>query len=175
MEAAIIQWLGLLTKVARWPIAASALVSGFLLFAPTSLLEFLGLRQAVENNHALFGLMFLVSIAILVVDRAHALWEALWPSFRYRRKLKWFLQRLTEDEKKYLRPFILEGETTVGCSLDDGVAVELCGKQILYHAQMGTRDAFAHMMQPKVREYLLKHQDLLLPKKEKSLMPETVE
>ncbi len=171
MEAAIIQWLGLLTKVARWPIAASALVSGFLLFAPTSLLEFLGLRQAFESNRALFGLLFLVAIAILVVDRAHALWEALWPSFRYRRKIKWFLQRLTGDEKEYLRPFILEGETTVDYSLEDGVAVELCAKQILFHAQMGTRDAFAHMMQPKVREYLLKHQELLMSKKEKSVVP----
>ena len=164
METFLHQWLGLLAKVARLPIAAIALASGFALFAPPAWLSVLGVREIFEQNHAAVGIAFLLSVSTLVVTAIPMLWKNLlaewWHGYNRHRVVKWTLKHLTDDEKERLQPFLTAA--SVNYSMSDGVAAGLCAKGILFcPAQIGTLESRAHNVQPPVRHYLLKHPELL--------------
>src|ERR1700730_1769905 len=162
METLLPQWVGLLAKFARLPIAAIALASGLALFAPLACLSVLGVRELFEQNHAAVGIAFLLSVSTLVVTAVPLLWKNLlaewWHGYRL---VKWTLKKhLTDVEKERLQPFVTAA--SVNYSMSDGVAAGLCAKGILFcPAQIGTLERRAHNVQPPVRHYLLKHPELL--------------
>jgi len=81
------------------------------------------------------GLVF--GIAVLLVSLAsHAApvagnWIREW---RFKKGLQRKLLELTQAEKEFLRPFILQGDNTRYVSIYDGVANGLQGKGIVYRA-----------------------------------------
>jgi hypothetical protein len=134
------------------------------LFAPLAWLSVLGVRELFEQNHAVVGIAFLLSVSTLVVTAVPLLWKNLlaewWHGCNRHRLVKWALKHLTDDEKERLQPFLTAA--SVDYSISDGVAAGLCAKGILFRpAQIGTLERWAHDVQPPVRNYLLKHPELL--------------
>lgn len=80
------------------------------------------------------GVLF--GIAVLLVSMvSHAARGAanLFRHLRFRFHLRNTLRELTQAEKAFLRPFVIEGENTYA-SINDGVANGLQGKGIVYRA-----------------------------------------
>jgi hypothetical protein len=164
MEA-LLHWFSQFVKVARYPVAALALASGFALFAPASALSILGLVQAVDDGRRWIGTAFLVSTATLLTDGFNAVWKFCASSLEDHRHAKLVqnsLKHLTEDEKRCLRPFIENNLASVNFAATDGVARGLCAKGLLYlPSSMGHMFAFPYNIRPPARQYLLDHPDLL--------------
>ena len=142
-------------------IAVVAVASGSLLFLPSTMLGTLGLDMLLAEHRPTIGLVFLVAVAIVVVDLVRFVMARL-KSQRKQHELEEgrlrVLATLTDEERQYLAPYILEGKNTCYYSVDDGVAGGLNKKGILYIASdMGSLvDGFAFNMQPWAREALSK-------------------
>lgn len=161
-----------------------ALSCGFLLWAPTGLLNSLTLLALRDEHRAWLGLGLVLSIAFLfahviakIGQGARALVAHLWDRHKARAKAKQgrveaelgkankrrVLEQLTPEEKGYLRPYIEQQLTTLRLLTDDGIAGGLRAKGVLYvSAQTGdVWTGFDHNLNSWAREMLTADRSLM--------------
>jgi hypothetical protein len=142
------------------------------LFAPGSVMAFLGLAEAREVYRPYLGGALLVSGSFLAaqgVALAQRRVSGLLSARNKRRGEEQLeagqttLQTLTADEKAYLAPYILRGDTTVYYQIEDVVVGGLEARSILYRASNVGRalTGFAYNLQPWARDYLTANPHLL--------------
>lgn len=140
-------------------VAVVALVSGALLFLPATIIETLGLDKFLVEQRANIGLVFIAAVAIITVDIVRWTMARL-NARRTKKQLEnvrsHVLATLTSEERKYLAPYILEGENTCYYGIDDGVAGGLKSKGVLYiGSNIGNLvNGIAFNLQPWAREAL---------------------
>lgn len=154
-------------------LAGIALSCAVLLFAPEALVSTLGLLELRESYRPYLGVGLILSGSVLVAHGVAKLGAAAknvisrWQKQRQQGKRieagKRAMASLTADEKAYLVPYILDGETTCYHQLEDGVIASLEAKGIVYRASSVGRalTGFAYNLQPWAREYLSANPQLL--------------
>jgi hypothetical protein len=155
-----------LLKLAPRYLAAIALLSGILLFLPTSWANFLGAHEIVQNFRPWIGIVFPGSISLLTVDAACRWIDSAKSS---RRHEKWVesvekkLQSLTEDEKQILRFYFANQTKTNTLRINDGVVNGLVATGIIHlAARQGTLiGGFAHNIDDVAWDYIHEHADIL--------------
>jgi hypothetical protein len=153
-------------EIAVKPLLAVAFGSGFLVFAPASVLDSAGMAKLVSEYRPWLGGAFTLSCAYLLAHAVKYLSDSIksWQGARSldKQRIKW-LASLTPDEKGRLIPYIRDERGSLTYPVDDGVVGGLQGKGILYrasnigHAIRG----FPYNLQPWAREALMKHPEFL--------------
>ena len=132
---------------------------------PSVFVAALGLTAFIATNRSIIGVVFLASVVLLITEFCCWLWSS-WRSIQTKkRKQKARIESLTEltqDERLYLLPYIIEGKNTRYFTLEDGVVGGLEAKGILYRAanEGSILKGFAFNMQPWARKYLSEHRNL---------------
>lgn len=148
------------------PIYVAALIaSTLLLFLPDSIAHQIGVAEFRQSSREYVGGVFVISISLLA---AYGL-SATFGVIRNRlddRKLRSLtlqsLRMLTSDEKRFLRPFITEGENTVYAAISDGISGGLVAKRIVYRSSNILHSFRAPFnLQPIARKLLTEKQTLL--------------
>lgn len=124
-------------KLAPRYLFAIAVVSGFLLFGSSKLLQQLGVGQLAENNRAVLGIVLLSAIALLIAvlgSDVVALLRRRWRERRFYRNMLQRLRVLTEDEKQILRFYVAKQTRSNVLRPDDGVVQGLVTVGIIYRA-----------------------------------------
>lgn len=154
------------SRVAPKTMVAIVAAAATILFAPTSFTDALQLAFLRDNHGAWVGGVLVVSCSLLLMSVCwwagrHAKQSVT--RLRTRRHLKSALQRLTREEKGFLKPFITDGETTRYAELGDGVVSGLVGKRIIYLPSNVSKEYayFAHNIKSRAKDELQKHPRLL--------------
>ena len=136
-----------------------AIATGIGVFATDGFIAQLGLLELRNQHRAYVGGAFILSGAMLGAQGLAAV--AQMARRRYRRhrleaQSREALHALTPDEKAYLLPFVLGGQTRTVFRAQDGVAGGLIAKKILYQSStIGSMlSGFAHNLQPWARSTL---------------------
>jgi hypothetical protein len=114
---------------------AIAIASGIVLFAPVELATKLGLVEFRDANRSLLGAAFILSLSIALVNLLHKVSVQIGKRYRQHRNMKVrlkHLDQLTPEEKGYLAPYVLDDVNTQKFQLEDGIAMGLAAKDILY-------------------------------------------
>ncbi len=124
-------------KLAPKYLVAISMVLGFLLFAPTEVMQWFGVADVAKDYRQWLGVGFLAITTLLVVSvvqGAYALVRNWIGKLRFKRKLRKRLARLTEDEKQILRFYIAKQSRSNTLRVTDGVVQALAGAGIIYRA-----------------------------------------
>jgi hypothetical protein len=125
-------------KNAGPPFTAAALVAtALLLFLPDNIVGQMGLTEFRAAHRSEIGAVLVGSASLLAVQILLAVGRFIkrrWRNWRFKRNARTILEQLTEAEKDFLRPFILDGENTVYESIYDGVANGLQAQGVIYRA-----------------------------------------
>lgn len=100
-------------------------------------LQFLGLRQLVEEHRAVIGGVLAVAVGMLIVAVVQWLAVQVARQMRQRRiegRVQQRLRCLTEDEKNVLRGYLREQTRTRQHGLDDGVVQGLVAAGVLWRS-----------------------------------------
>jgi hypothetical protein len=136
-DSIIAKTLDSFRKLAPVPLLAIGIASTVMLFAPLKFVSKLGVETFREEYRSVIGGVFIVSWCYLL---AHLIWWLLRKiaakiKFRRTRKIReGYLHDLTPEEKDHLTPYILGDKTTQLFHYDDGVAIGLIHKEIVYQA-----------------------------------------
>ena len=117
--------------------AAAFVTSILLLFLPDITISQMGLTEFRAAHRSELGILLVGSASLLVAHTAFAisgLLKSKWRERRFQRNAQETLRGLTEEEKRFLRPYILDGENTRYESIYDGVANGLQAKGVIYRA-----------------------------------------
>lgn len=141
---------------------ALALGSGFVLFVPPWLASRIGVEGLLASYRAWFGACLIGSTTVLlskVLALAGRLVTELWGRWRVRQEFRF----LATDQKQLLLRYVTEDTCTLKFELQDGVAGSLLVLGFLYRpTSMGNLlSGFAFNIRPWVREYLIKHPEVL--------------
>lgn len=144
------------------------LLSGILLFSPTSFLLKLGMADLVKNIRPWLGLAFLLSVAVLFSMFLFWIKDIVIKKISERRELKYAkenLRLLSDDEKRFLSDYIIERTITKNAHLDNGVANSLEHKGIIYRGSTSGRvlTGFPFILQPWAADELKKNPEFLEP------------
>jgi hypothetical protein len=156
-------------KNAGPPIYGAVLVaSALLLFLPDPLIAHIGLAEIRAQYLTYEGLTLLGSASLLVVSAVPICADLVrkrYGEWKFDKGARDILSSLTEDEKVFLRKYVINGENTVYSSISDGVAQGLTAKGIVFRASNvgipGPGMRFAYNMQPFARRMLAKRRQLL--------------
>lgn len=139
-------------------LAAIALTSATVLFAPEKFVAALGLLALRQDHRPWFGGPLLVSLVILIC----------WPVGKV---VRWRIRRwnavrklhcLAPDQKALLRRFIDEDVSTIHVEFEDADAQGLHAMGLLHrHARFTLSNGLGFMLQPWMRLYLKKHPEVL--------------
>ncbi len=157
----IVDWIKLSPKY----LFAIAIITGFLLFAPTGILSRLGLASITSHYRAFIGVLFLISSILFLVHPLATFFELI--STRVMTKMlvrdqQKDLSELTESEKEILRGYIYNKTQSQNLSPLDGVTAGLEAKRIIYRAaNIGQIHQFPYNIQPWAWKYLNKNPELL--------------
>ncbi len=157
----IVDWIKLSPKY----LFAIAVITGFLLFAPTGILTTLGLASIVAQYRAFIGVLFLISSVLFLVHPLAMLSELV--STRVMttmvvRDQQKELSELTESEKEILRGYIYKKTQSQYLNPLDGVTAGLEAKRIIYRAaNLGQIHQFPYNIQPWAWKYLNNNPELL--------------
>ncbi|WP_076861962.1 superinfection exclusion B family protein [Bradyrhizobium mercantei] len=163
------EWVGsVFTAVinAGWKIYLAALLaSAALLFLPDGFVRQLGLEELRQTYRMYAGVVLVVSASLLSVALISALTKAAmrpWKDRQFQRLVRERLEQLTEAEKEFLRPYIVENENSIYAPISDGITGGLVAKQIIYRSsQVSHGFNFPYNLQPLVRTILTQHPELL--------------
>jgi Super-infection exclusion protein B len=166
-----VEWVGSLITIvinAGTRIYVAALIaSAAILFSPPSLVTQLGLDNFRQTYKAYIGTAFIVSLSLLITSMSSAVWSIILSPYRDRLERKKYItmfEELTFAEKRFLVPFIQDGENTRYADLHDGVARGLEAKGILYRpSNMAVGFEFPFNLQPIARRILNDRPELLSP------------
>lgn len=155
-------------KLAPRYLAVIALATGALLFGGEELLERVGVRELAENNRAVVGFVFLLAAAGLLVSAAIDAtgFGRRWAHERYvYRRMKQYLNALTEAEKQVLRFYIGKQTRTQALRIDDGVVQGLEAAGIIHRAaSVGSLvEGFAYNIDKFAWNYLNLYAHVLAP------------
>lgn len=172
MEKFLDRLVEILKLSPRYLFLPMLLVSGFALFAPANILDFLGLTIFASQYRSYLGAAFLVAAACITVSTVHSVYGWAHDSITYKRnttqrQANWRqrLHRLTEEEKELLRGYIQDGTRTQNLPIDSGIVSGLVHEGVIYRASdVGSLlQGFAFNIQPWAWDYLNSHADLLVP------------
>jgi len=158
----VLNWIKLSPKY----LLGIEIISGFLLFGNSALLETLGLKEFQGQYRSWIGLSLVISSGLL---GAHILVE-IWTKGKNKvstkrvvRAGKTRLKNLTQQEKKILNGFISNQTRTWSLDFTDGVVSGLESYKIIYRAGNMSNGGtyFSYNIQPWAWEYLNKHPELL--------------
>ena len=160
----VVDWLRLPLKT----IVGIAVASSVLLFSPHQFLASLGLDTAVHTVRPMLGIVFVVSVSIVVVAglagvaRFFKPWIVQWYLiFHGRRRL----HQLTPDEKTILGYYLRNQTRSQSLPLQSGVVHALERERIIIRAsnlgQPGTLTVFDFCIQPWAWEYLNAHPEIV--------------
>lgn len=149
------------------PIYVAVLIaSTLLLFLPDVTAQQIGISAFREMWRGYIGTIFIISIALLASSGLSVLSQSVGNNLNNRRLQRSTLETLkmlTEDEKLFLRPFIIDGANTRKANVTSGVAGGLVAKGIIFRSSnIGHLfDGFAYNLQPIARKVLSQWPDLL--------------
>jgi hypothetical protein len=143
-----------------------ALATGILVFGSPTLLAALGLKSVIEAYRAIAGAVFLIASCILLAQAVWWFGKSLTAPFHWLLRMKRrteVLRNLTPDEKAYLVRYIQEQQNTQYFRIDDGIAMGLAAKGVIYRpAQVGDLyDGFAFNLSEWSRRALSRDTSLL--------------
>lgn len=146
---------------------ALSLVSGFLIFANSSLLAVFGLTNFVKDARFWIGIIFLLSIMLLVSHTLFALGSLIKSQIRKFlkiRKMHARLYSLTPEEKNILLEYMRNDTRTCYFEFSDGRITELIYYDILYRSSnVGNLTNWPVNIQPWAWDFLHKHQQEIFP------------
>jgi len=150
----LFEWVRLPTKT----LTAICVAAGILLFANENLLDTLALRELVESIRAYIGVVFLVSLALFVVNSAGAILKFVKPWFvqaYWIRQGKKRLQMLTPEEKEILRFYIDNQTRSQRLDIKSGTVNALQREKIIVRgSNLGSFWGFDFIIQPWAWEHL---------------------
>ncbi|MCE5310484.1 MAG: superinfection exclusion B family protein [Acidobacteriales bacterium] len=153
-------------KLAPRYLIAIGLVVGILLFGSDDFRKTLGLTEFTKNYRPILGVLFLSSLALLlvsvgsfVIDRIKSIWRDRKAFQRITKRL----HSLTEDEKQILRFYIRHNTRANSLRIQDGIVKSLVSCGIIYRStQLGdVANGFAHNISEIAWNYLHIHPHLL--------------
>lgn len=141
-------------------------ISSILLFSSAELITQLGLTNIKEITQPWVGGIWIVSLAILLTEIAHPIYQYLankvkaWSNLKHGHAR---LKQLTPDEKTFLKHYIEQDTRTNSSKYANGVVKELEAVGIVRRAsQMASyHDVFPYNIQPWAWDYLKKNPHLL--------------
>ena len=141
-------------------------ITSIMLFTGDGMLVKLGLVKAKESLHIWLGLVWLVSVSILLVEIIHPAYNWVSQKINSYFNLKSYQQRLhdlTIEEKALLSEYIDRNTRTTSIEYSNGVAKELESAMIIRRASnlAHYHNVFPFNIQPWAWEYLVKHPELL--------------
>jgi hypothetical protein len=149
------------------PVYIAALIaSSLLLFLPDTIALQIGIAGFRLLFRGYIGATFIVSLSLLLAYGISAIScsvrNTLDDRHLYRLTLD-TLRLLTADEKRFLRPFVIEGKNTVKADISNGVVGGLVAKCILYRASNVGHlySGFPYNLQPIARKILSEKPKLL--------------
>jgi hypothetical protein len=158
----LVEWIKLSPK----HLAAIFLFTGLVVFAPERWLTFVGIVGLPDTLRLVFGIAFLLSGALLLIEGVAFAWGMV----KQKRtnavvlhRARESLHNLSEPEKEILRRYI-EGETrTQYLPMHNGVVCGLQAEGILFRASSISKshDHFAYNIQLWAWDYLNEHRKLL--------------
>lgn len=142
-----------------------ALVTGFVLFMPDSVLDIFGVTAFVASYRGYIGIVFLISFALILTE-ATLLGYRKYSERRNKSKaaqtLETLLKNMTLDEKRILRQYTERNTKTAYFDMENGVVGGLEDHGIIYKAtNVGRADRWAYNIVPAVWDYLQKHPEIL--------------
>jgi hypothetical protein len=145
---------------------AAFIASVLLLFLPDAIAEQIGIATFRQIWRGDIGTVFIASIALLASSGISAISHSFGNNLGNRRLQRLNLEALrmlTEDEKKILRSFIIDGENTKNAPINSGIAGGLVAKGIIYRSSnIGhVFGGFSYNLQPISRKILAQNLYLL--------------
>jgi hypothetical protein len=142
------------------------LITSIMLFSGDELLTNLGLVKAKESLQLWIGLVWLVSISILLAEIIYPACKWVSQKIKTSMNLKRYQKRLHEltiDEKELLSEYIDRNTRTTSIKYSNGVAKELESAMVIRRASNMAHhyDVFPYNIQPWAWEYLTKNPELL--------------
>jgi hypothetical protein len=164
-----VEWIGSLVATiinAGTRIYVAALIaSSSLLFLPPSIIAQIGLSDFKQSYKSYIGAAFLVSLSLLLTSLLWVIRDVVLYPYRDRRERKKYttmFKELTLDEKRFLVPFIRDGENTQYADLTNGIARGLEAKKIVYRTfNIVVGFAVPYNLQPIARRILLEKPEFL--------------
>lgn len=156
-----IDWIKLPTKT----MAGLCIVFGILIFSGESTLDKFGLKSLVADYRAYFGVGFLLTLSLTLVNSISAFWKFIYPWIAeayWIRIGKKRLQCLNPTEKQILRYYIQNQTRSQTLPIQDGTVNALQKEKIIIRgSSLGSLHGFDFIIQPWAWEYLNKHPELL--------------
>lgn len=156
-----LDWIKLPTKT----LAALCIVSGILIFSGDSTLNQFGLKTLVSEYRAYLGVVFLLTLALTIVNSLSATWKFIYPwvaEAYWIRAGRKRLQNLNPTEKQILGYYIQNQTRSQNLPIQDGTVNALQKEKIIIRgSSLGSIYGFDYIMQPWAWEYLNKHPELL--------------
>ncbi len=174
MEILFAKVIELLTSSTKHWLLVVVIVTLFLLLAPLSWLEPLGLITFVSQNRSLLGLVFLSATVMVLVKAATAL-PGKWPNIRReflrRRPRQSRLRSLSAHEKAILRGYTNNKVRIRYLPLRYGEVAALCDEGIVSPTTgvAGSSRGWPHTIEQWALEYLNKHAEVLAPDPDEAL------
>ena len=145
---------------------AIGLVAGLLIFGSDGFRDTLGLTEFAQKYRPVHGVLFLSSIALILVGIAGSGVDWVKREWRKRTTFRFITKRLhvlTEDEKQILRHYILRNTRTNSLRISDGVVNGLASAGIIHRvAEVGDMvNGFAYNISEVAWNYLQIHPHLL--------------
>ena len=146
--------------------AAVFIAASLMLFLPAHLINRLALDDVIQSYRMYVGLAFVISASLLIVRIVSFVWSLFSVPFhkwRFERDGVRLMEELTEEEKAFIRPYILNDQTARVAPIDDGIAQGLAAKRIIYRSSnIGNLfSGFPYNLQPYMRRLLTKRPELL--------------
>jgi hypothetical protein len=145
---------------------AALIASALLLFLPDNVLARIGLAHLLDTYRMYVGVIFIASASLLAVSMILSVGAPLLDmldTWRLHRSGLKTLRDLTDDEKRFLRPYIHSGENTQYAQYSDGVVRGLDHKGVIYRASNVSMPGggFPFNLQPYMRRLLKEHSYLI--------------
>jgi hypothetical protein len=145
---------------------AVELTLAVLLFSPDQFADALALREFREAYRVFLGPAFLLLSIWAVARLLSSVWRLGSAPLQRRRNLRKMqeqLHALTPEEKGYLAHYVIDGNTTLYASMDDGIAGGLMARRIIFRTSniASLVDGAPFNLQPWVRDYLTSHPEIL--------------
>jgi len=163
----ILDWIKLSPKY----LLPIVIVSGFLIFSNGNILNIFGLFIIVNQYRGWIGIIFLVTIALLLSDVALRMVQWLQNKRKLNEKFKDLtsrLYKLTPYEKNIILGFTENNTRTQYLSIEDGTIQELSNFEIIYRSSNFGRSTnrWSFNIQPWAWDFIRKNKDKIFSKED---------
>ncbi len=162
IESKYLDWL----KVSAKQALIMFIISTVLLFGGEELVASLGLLQAKEILKPWVGVVWIISLSIVISDPTFYAFN--WVKTRvqwriYLKQMQKTLHDLTPEEKKFLSVYIINDTKTQSADCNDGVVNGLVAAKIIFRSSNLSQyyTTFPYNIQPWAWEYLKNNPEIL--------------